>query len=116
MSIQSISTSLPPPSNLEASSVSREAKAISAPTQDDAQAAQTVSSEQLKSAVQSVKDFIGTINNNLEFSVSDETHQVVVKIVDSSTKEVIRQIPSEEMLVIAKALDSLKGIFVKQTA
>ena len=40
----------------------------------------------------------------------------MVKVVDQSTKEVIRQIPSEEMLAIAKALDSLKGLLVRQTA
>ena len=40
----------------------------------------------------------------------------MVKIIDSATKEVIRQVPSQEMLAIAKALDSIKGLFVKQSA
>jgi len=40
----------------------------------------------------------------------------VVRIIDRATKEVIRQMPSEEMLSIAKALDSIKGLFVTQTA
>ena len=37
-------------------------------------------------------------------------------MVDKATKEVIRQIPSEEMIAMAKALDSIKGLFVKQQA
>jgi hypothetical protein len=41
--------------------------------------------------------------------VDDDTGQLVVKIIDRSTKEVIRQMPSEEMLAIAKTLDSIKG-------
>jgi hypothetical protein len=46
--------------------------------------------------------------------VNDDTGQLVVKIIDRTTKEVIRQMPSEEMLAIAKTLDSIKGLFVKQ--
>jgi flagellar protein FlaG len=120
MSVQAVSASLPPQVSLEASAVAREAKAVVTPlggqTAQSAQPAQPVSSEQLNAAVKSVREFVGTINNNLEFSINDDTQQVVVKIIDSSTKEVIRQIPSEEMVAMAKALDSIKGLFIKQTA
>jgi flagellar protein FlaG len=40
----------------------------------------------------------------------------VVKIIDRNTKEVIRQMPSDEMIAIARTLDSIKGLFVKQSA
>lgn len=115
MNIQSVSASLPPQSNPEASVVSR-ASGFVAPTQDKAAPAQPVSPEQLKAAVNSVREYIQPFNNNLEFSINDDTQQIVVKVVDSATQEVIRQIPSEEMLVIAKALDSIKGLLFKQTA
>lgn len=116
MNIQSVSASLPPQSNPEASVVSRAANAFVAPTQDKAAPAQPVSPEQLKAAVNSVREYIQPFNNNLEFSINDDTRQIVVKVVDSATQEVIRQIPSEEMLAIAKALDSIKGLLFKQTA
>jgi Uncharacterized flagellar protein FlaG len=72
--------------------------------------------EEVEAAVKSVGEFVQPINSNLEFSVNDDTGQLVVKIIDRATKEVIRQMPSEEMLAIAKTLDSIKGLFVKQTA
>jgi flagellar protein FlaG len=72
--------------------------------------------EKLEAATKSVRDFVEPINSNLEFSVDDDTGQMVVKIIDRATKEVIRQMPSEEMLAVAKALDSIKGLFIKQTA
>lgn len=72
--------------------------------------------DKLEAATKSVRQFVETINSNLDFSVDHDTGQLVVKIIDRATKEVIRQIPSEEMLSIAKALDSIKGLFVKQTA
>ena len=117
MNIQSISTSLPPSGSPEASIVSREIRAVAQPATEKTQPApQPVSQEQLKAAVNSVQEYIKPFNNNLEFSVNNDINQVVVKVVDSTTKEVIRQIPSEEMIAIAKALDSIKGLFVKQTA
>jgi len=38
----------------------------------------------------------------------------VVKLIDVKTKEVIRQIPAQEMLVIAKRLDELQGLLIKE--
>lgn len=48
--------------------------------------------------------------SDVKFSVSEEnsTANVVVRIEDSETGELIRQIPSEEMLAVARALDKLK--------
>ncbi|NMQ27903.1 flagellar protein FlaG [Candidatus Accumulibacter phosphatis] len=73
-------------------------------------------SEKLETAIQSVREFVKPTNSNIEFSVDDDSGQLVVKIIDRSTKEVIRQMPSEEMMAIAKTLDSIKGLFVTQTA
>ena len=72
--------------------------------------------EKVEAATRIVRDFVEPINSNLEFSLDDDTGQMVVKIIDRATKEVIRQMPSEEMLAVAKTLDSIKGLFVRQTA
>ena len=77
---------------------------------------ESVSREQLNQAIKATKDFVGPINSSLDFSVDEDTGSVVVKVIDKETKEVIRQFPSEEMLSIAKALDSIKGLLVKQKA
>ena len=120
MNIQSVSTSQPPPSSPEVSGLPRETKVTAAQVQNEAASekpAEPVSQEQLQTAINSVQEYIKPFNNNnLEFSVDKDTKQYVVKIIDSETKEVIRQMPSEEMIAIAKALDTLKGLFVKQQA
>lgn len=54
--------------------------------------------------------------NNLQISIDKDTGTTVVKVVDTSTKEVIRQIPTEEALSIAKSLDKLDGMLFKQKA
>ena len=72
--------------------------------------------QQLEAAVKAVAQFAKPMAGNLEFSLDDETGKTVVKVVDATTNELIRQIPSEEMLEIARALDRLQGILVRQKA
>lgn len=72
--------------------------------------------EELDQAVKAVNDFVQPFNNALNFSVDQESQTTVVKVIDQNTKEVIRQIPSEEMLALAKALDTMKGLLIQQKA
>ena len=43
-------------------------------------------------------------NKDLQFQVDDVTKQVIVKVVDSKTGEVVRQIPTVEMLDFIRAM------------
>lgn len=72
--------------------------------------------KQVEKAVDDVQRFVETMNNSLQFSIDDDSGRTVVKVVDKQTDEVLRQIPSEEMLDIARALGKLKGLLVEQTA
>ena len=54
--------------------------------------------------------------STLEFDTDVDTGKVVVKIMDSTSGELIRQIPMEEMLVLAKSLDRLQGLLLRTTA
>ena len=77
---------------------------------------QPVDAKELADAIEKVQDFTKTVANELKFSIDKDSGQTVVKIVDTATDEVIRQIPSEEMLAIAQALDKIQGVLIKQKA
>lgn len=70
--------------------------------------------QELDKAVKDVSEFVGVVNADLSFSVDEDTGRTVVKVIDNATKEVIKQIPSKEVLELAKALDGIKGLLVKQ--
>lgn len=72
--------------------------------------------KQVEAAVKAVKEFIQPMASNLAFEMDDDSGRTVIKITEASSGELIRQIPSEEMLEIAKALDRLQGLLVKQKA
>lgn len=68
----------------------------------------------LQQALKEVQTAINGVANDLRFSIDEDTGRTLIKIVDRETDEVIKQIPSEELLRIAKALDKFQGLLVKQ--
>lgn len=72
--------------------------------------------EDLQRALEEVQSAINVVANDLRFSFDEDTGRTLVKIVDRETDEVIKQIPSEELVQISKALDKLQGLLVKQEA
>ena len=63
-----------------------------------------LSQEALEKVVSQLNAYIQNTQRDVDFSVDDATGRVVVRVVDSVSEEVIRQIPSEEMLAISRHL------------
>lgn len=79
-------------------------------------AVQPPSSAQLEKAVSHINQVLRQANRNLAFSVDGETKRVIVKVIDTETGELIRQLPSEETLAISRAIGVVqKGLLLKQT-
>lgn len=72
--------------------------------------------EQLRSATELIKGFVQPVTSDITFNIDEDTGSTIVKVVDRETKDVIRQIPSEEIITIAKALDRLQGLLIRQKA
>ena len=62
-------------------------------------------SEKLDAAVRELNEHIQAVQRELHFSVDKDSGQTVIKVMDLSTQEVIRQIPNEEALSFARKLD-----------
>lgn len=77
---------------------------------------QSTSASELGEALERVREALAPVARNLQFSVDDDTGKTVVRIIDSSTNEVIRQMPSEEMLAISRSIDKLQGLLLRQEA
>ena len=66
--------------------------------------------ERLESSVSQLKDLVQAVQRDLQFSIDDFSGRTVITVLDSKTEEIIRQIPSEEVLALAKSIDSMKGV------
>jgi flagellar protein FlaG len=79
-------------------------------------AAPLPSVEQVKRAVQEINKALQASSQSVEFSVDEESAHTIVRVVDQNTKEIIRQMPSQEALDIARALDKVQGLLIRQKA
>jgi flagellar protein FlaG len=70
--------------------------------------------EALDAAVGEIQEFVNTATRDIEFSVDEDSGRTVVKVVDRETQDVIRQIPSQEVLDLAQALGKLQGLLIRQ--
>lgn len=80
-------------------------------------AEQPPSREQVQNAVQEIRKSVeSSSSSNLQFSVDDDTGRTVVRVIDKTTGDVIRQIPSEEVIALSKAMDQMTGLLLRQQA
>ncbi len=70
------------------------------------------SPEELKRALDEVNKSIKTMNERLQFRVHEATNVIMVKVVDTYTNEVIKEIPPEKFLDMVAKLQELVGILV----
>jgi|GEM_PF-1673753 len=60
--------------------------------------------DELQAVVKNLNDFVQNIQRDISFNVDESTGGVVVKVKNAGTDEVIRQIPSEEVLALRERL------------
>lgn len=72
--------------------------------------------DQVNQAVQTINTSMQLTSRGLEFSVDADSNRTIVKVIDQQTKELIRQMPTQEALEIAKALDQGIAQLIRQKA
>lgn len=92
--------------------------AASRPTQAAVQARPEPTPQQVRDAVRHINLELKTARNTaLEFTVAPGTHTTVVKVVDTESGELIRQMPSEAALAIAESIGNFqKGLLLGHEA
>jgi flagellar protein FlaG len=76
---------------------------------------QQLEREQLEKVAQQLQDFMGEMNRSLQFQVDEDSGRDVIKILDKTSGDVIKQYPSEEVLSLVSKLSESAGILIDQT-
>lgn len=71
-----------------------------------------LSQEQLEKVAQQLQDFVGEMNHGLEFTVDKDSGRDVIKVIDRSSGDLVKQYPSEEVLTLVAKLSDMVGGFV----
>jgi flagellar protein FlaG len=72
------------------------------------------SPEVIEKIIEDLKKKLSMLNTQLEIQIDKDTDIVVVKVIDRETNKVIRQIPPEYVLKIAKYLDEIAGLLYNE--
>jgi flagellar protein FlaG len=64
--------------------------------------------DELSGAVSQMKDFAQMLSRELQFDVDDDLGRTVVRVVDKDSGDLIRQIPSDEVLTLAKQMKEMR--------
>jgi flagellar protein FlaG len=67
-------------------------------------------------AAKEIQSFVQSMGRNLNFSIDETTGYHVVRVMNPETNEVVRQLPSEELLRIAQNMAQLNSTLVNQRA
>ena len=67
-------------------------------------------------AAKEIQSFVQSMGRNLNFSIDQTTGYHVVRVMNPETNEVVRQLPSEELLRIAQSMSKLNSALVNQRA
>ena len=84
-----------------------------------AENAPPVDPRELEEAVSKLNEHAQSLQRSLEFGIDEDSGRSVITVVDSETREVIRQIPSEITLAIARRLHAFSdetGVLMSETA
>ena len=74
-----------------------------------------LSTEQTQQSLQEINNVLASMSISVQFEIDPNYKDVIVKVVDQQSGKVIRQIPTEDVVRISKAMDSLKGLLFAQS-
>ncbi|MBY4677656.1 flagellar protein FlaG [Marinobacterium arenosum] len=72
--------------------------------------------QRLEEQANRMSDLAWSLERDLEFNVDEQSGKPVIKVVERSTDELVRQIPTEEALAIANKLEELRGLLIDTRA
>lgn len=78
--------------------------------------APTPTREQVEQAAARVTEVLRGTTSRLEIEIDHDLHKAVIKVFSGESGEIIRQIPAQELLDLAKFFDEPKGLLVSVRA
>lgn len=74
------------------------------------------SAESAREVVAAINRAAKSLNNSVELSLDTQSGRPIVRVVDTETGQLVRQIPTEEVLELRRVLDQIAGMLIRQKA
>jgi flagellar protein FlaG len=110
MSIQEISS-------VSSQSIKVEGKPVQSSPAKVAKEVRQPSPEEVETSINRINQGLHKNNVSLNFSIDDKTKIPVIKVTNTSTGDIVMQIPSNVILAVSEAIDSMQaGALIKNKA
>lgn len=80
------------------------------------ESSRSVDDNAVEEIVEDLNQFVQQIERELRFTIDDDSGETIIKVIDSETHEVIRQIPREEIVNLRRHLGEVRGMLFKTEA
>ncbi|MDR3541389.1 MAG: flagellar protein FlaG [Desulfosporosinus sp.] len=84
--------------------------------QETSSAREEIPREEVEKATEKLNRLMGIIDKRLEFRVDDKSKQVVVKIIDQQSGDVLNEIPSKQAIAMLDSFSDMVGLLVDKKA
>ncbi|NMB34645.1 MAG: flagellar protein FlaG [Clostridium sp.] len=74
----------------------------------------SISEKAFIEAIERANKALTGANTQFEFSIHDKTKEIMVKVIDTNTREIIREIPPEKILDMVATMLEMAGIIVDE--
>jgi len=84
------------------------------PVNGKQQPPETANTVEVRQAVSEINEIVQSVQRDLSFNMDEDSGKTVIRVVDTESGELIRQIPSKEVLAIASQLREFQEDAVSQ--
>jgi flagellar protein FlaG len=74
-----------------------------------------LSASQVQQSLEEINKVMAGLSISVQFKIDLDYKELIVKVVDQDTGKLIRQMPTEEVVKLSKAMDNLKGLLFAQS-
>jgi len=96
------------------------AEVTNIPTQEQVKAQKVADAKEAEAIAEEVvfglNELVQDLHRELKFSIDSESGDMVIKVIDQETDEVVREIPSEEVVRLRKRLKEAEGVIFQGSA
>lgn len=81
---------------------------------EDSTVNETLTAEQVQATVARLQEMVKQVDPRIEISLEKDINQVIFRVVDKESGDLIRQIPSEQVVELARLFSGQSGLFVEE--
>ncbi len=70
--------------------------------------------KEIDAAIAKLNEVLASKDHSIRFRRDETLNRSIITVVNDDTGEVVRQLPTDEMLQVARNIENLKGVLVKE--